>query len=82
VQSAKRECLDHFIVFGEGHLRYLLKEYLSYFHQFRPHQGIGNVLLDEHDKSPPELSDVVPLGNVTCHESLGGLLKHYERKVA
>ena len=82
VQTVKRECLYHFIVFGEGHLRHLLHEYLAYFHRFRPHQGIGNVLLDERGKSPPESTDVVPLESVVCHESLGGLLKHYERKAA
>jgi hypothetical protein len=38
------------------------------------------VLLDERDKAAPDLSDTVPLGKITCHESLGGLLKHYERK--
>jgi putative transposase len=82
VQRTKHEVLNHFLVFGERHLRYILSSWLQYYNQFRPHQGLGNVLLDDRDKAPPELSDVVPLGNVTCHESLGGLLKHYERKAA
>lgn len=83
VQSVKRECLEHFIVFGEGHLRYLLQEYLAYYHAHRPHQGIGNILLDERDKSPPNnLVEDIPIKEITCHESLGGLLRHYERKAA
>ncbi len=27
VQSVKRECLDHLVVFGETHLRHILSEY-------------------------------------------------------
>jgi putative transposase len=80
VQSAKSECLDHFIVFGEAHLRHLLSEYLIYYHHFRPHQGLGNrplgctdsalVVADRH------------LGEVACEERLGGLLRHYQRRAA
>ena len=33
------------MVFGEKHLRYLLSEYLEFYHQSRPHQGLGNALL-------------------------------------
>jgi putative transposase len=43
---------------------------------------IGDVRLEDRDKVPPDLSDAVPLGKITCHEYLGGLLKHYERKAA
>ncbi len=42
IHSIKHECLDHFIVFGERHLRYLINEYVDYYHEFRPHQGLGN----------------------------------------
>ena len=37
------ECLDHFVLFGEKHLRYVLTEFLTHYHVERPHQGIGNV---------------------------------------
>ena len=39
--SLRRECLDHIIILGEGHLRGTLKEYVRYFNHARPHQGIG-----------------------------------------
>jgi putative transposase len=42
VQSIKRECLDHFLVFGEGHLRHLCTEYLAHYHQERPYQALNN----------------------------------------
>lgn len=82
VQRTKHEVLNHFLVFGERHLRFILESWLQYYHQFRPHQGLGNVLLNERDKASPELLDVVPLGKIICQESLGGLLKHYEYKAA
>lgn len=28
IQSVKRECLDHFVVFGETHLRHIMSAYL------------------------------------------------------
>ncbi len=42
VQTVKRELLDRFVVFGETHSRYLLAEFLSHYHQNRPHQALGN----------------------------------------
>jgi putative transposase len=78
VMSIQVEALDHFVVFGEDHLRYILNEYLSHFHRDRCHQGLGNV--------PPAVAcgeepDVIPFpaGKVDCRERLGGLLKHYRR---
>jgi putative transposase len=80
VQSVKRECLDHFIVFGETHLRYLLDHYLDYYHRFRPHQGLDNLRIGA--TKPPEISEGVKPTDLVCHERLSGLLKHYERKAA
>jgi putative transposase len=80
VQSVKRECLDHFIVFGEAHLRHILSEYLLYYHQFRPHQGLGNRPLGAPESAKAEADR--PLGEVVCQERLGGLLRHYQRRAA
>jgi putative transposase len=46
VQSGKQECLDHFVVFGESHLRYILDQYLDWNHRCRPQQGLDNNLVD------------------------------------
>jgi putative transposase len=80
VQSVKRECLDHFVVFGEAYLRHILSEYLIYYHQFRPHQGLDN-------RPPGWMEPTVaeterPVGEVVCQERLGGLLRHYQRYAA
>ena len=39
-RSVREELLDHRIVFGERDLRSILKEYVEYFNQNRPHQSL------------------------------------------
>jgi transposase InsO family protein len=77
IGSLRRECLDHFIVFGEAHLRYLVEEYVEFHNTVRPHQGMGNKPLSWADTS--ERDESVPLDEVICDERLGGLLRHYCR---
>ncbi len=81
VQSIKHECLDHFIVLGERHLRYLVNDYVDYYHHQRPHQGLDNTPphgLNQVDESdcPDDTSQIV------CRTRPGGLLKHYEHCAA
>jgi putative transposase len=38
--SVRRESLDHMLILGESHLYRVIKEYVEYFNQARPHQGI------------------------------------------
>jgi putative transposase len=47
VHSAKAECLDHFLILGENHLRHVLKEYVAHYNWERPHQAKGNVPLPD-----------------------------------
>ena len=42
IGSVRRECLDHFFVLNEAHLRRLLRRYLGYYNLSRPHQALGN----------------------------------------
>lgn len=81
VGRTKAEVLNHFIVFGEKHLRHILKTWLTYYHRFRPHQSLGNVPIMAQP-SPSTESESLSLADIVCHESLGGLLKHYERLAA
>jgi putative transposase len=80
VHTVKREMLDRFVVFGETHLRYLLSEFMSHYHEARPHQSLGNAppcgSPSPADGPPPNAAEVV------CKERLGGLLKHYSRRAA
>ena len=43
VQSAKAECLDHFLILGENHLRHVTAEYAKYHNEEQPHRARGNV---------------------------------------
>jgi putative transposase len=78
IQSLQQECLDHFLVFGEKHFDYLVKEYVEYYHTERPHQGLGNrVVIGGTPPAPPDSNDTL-----LCRTRLGGLLKHYHRTAA
>ena len=39
-RSLRQECLDHFLILSESHLRRVLREYVKYYNTLRPHQGI------------------------------------------
>lgn len=66
--------------FGLRRLDYLVRSYVEHYHVARPHQrkdnkplvGVWSDLDDPPDK--PE--------TVVCRESLGGVLRHYERVAA
>jgi hypothetical protein len=45
VRSVKGEALSRLILFGERSLRRALTEYVAHYHEERPHQGKGNVVL-------------------------------------
>ena len=77
VGRTKAECLNHFIVFGEAHLRHILEQWLTYYHKCRPHQGLGNTPIDT-ELPPPAPANQFNLDEVVCHELLGGLLTHYD----
>jgi transposase InsO family protein len=77
VRSVKEEVLSRLILFGEGALRHVLKEYGTHYHHERNHQGRANELL-------MPLASQEPLGTTSIHscERLGGLLKYYYREAA
>jgi len=71
VLSVKGECLSKMILFGEDSLRRALREYCAHHHTERPHQGLGNELID----GKPSTGD----GDVVVRDRLGGLLNSYHR---
>lgn len=80
VQTIKQECLDHFIVFGEAHLRHIVSEFVAHYHNERPPSGKDN--LPPLMASPPESVEHLGPDDVVCEERLGGLLRHYVREAA
>jgi transposase InsO family protein len=77
VRSVQEETLSRLILFGERALCHALKEYIVHFHQERPHQGKGNVVL-----FPVPCQARTGDGAIQCHARLGGLLKYYDREAA
>ena len=41
IGSIRRECIDHVIVYGEGHLHHLLRSYLNYYNETRTHLSLN-----------------------------------------
>jgi putative transposase len=93
VRSIKFECLRHFVFFGERHLRYVINQYMSHYHEERFHQGIGGQLIrptfangnaltgDEGHCVSDEASHCVG-SEIKCRSRLGGLLNFYYREAA
>jgi len=40
--TVKRECLNYFVCFSLAHLNHIAQEYIRYYDQDQPHQGVGN----------------------------------------
>jgi len=76
MRTLRQECLRHLIILDEKHLRWVLCEYLDYYHHVRPHQG-----LDQETPLPqPRL--LSSGGIIRCRPVLGGLHHEYFRAAA
>jgi len=71
IGSIRRDCLDHVVVFGERHLRHLLRSYTTYYNETRTHLSL--------DKDSPLSRTVKRAGRVFCRPVLGGLHHLYVR---
>jgi transposase InsO family protein len=71
IGSIRRECLDHVIVFGEIHLRRILKSYADYYNSARTHRSLH--------KDAPVSRPVQRTGVLSSHAILGGLHHSYAR---
>ncbi len=71
IGSIRRECVDHFIVLGEAHLRQMLRTYARYYNNIRTHRSL--------DKDAPVSRPVQRIGSINSHAILGGLHHHYVR---
>ena len=71
IGSIRRECLDHIVVFGEAHLRRMLRSYARYHNDVRTHRSL--------DKDAPVSRPVQRTGSIKSFQILGGLHHHYAR---
>jgi hypothetical protein len=79
VKTVRPECLDHFVICGEHHLRHLITEFMRHYLTERHHQGIGSQIITP---KPSPSNDNATLGVIGCRSRLGGLLNYYCREAA
>jgi putative transposase len=74
VRTARSECTDRVLIFGERHLRTVLTEYAAHYNQNRPHRSLDL-------RAPAAGADVIrlPVGRIERRQVLGGLINEYER---
>jgi transposase InsO family protein len=71
IGSIRRECLDHVIVWGEPHLRRILRSYANYYDNMRTHRSLN--------KDAPISRSIQRIGIISSRPILGGLHHHYIR---
>ena len=71
IGSIRRECVDHFVVLGEAHLRRILRFYARYYNEIRTHWSLA--------KDAPVSRPIQRTGSIRSHSILGGLHHHYIR---
>ena len=78
MKTIKYECLNNFVIFGERHLHFLIKEFVEHYLTERFHQGIVGQLI----RNVGATNDNGANGRVACRSGLGGMLNYYYRDVA
>jgi putative transposase len=73
VGTLRRECLDHLLILGEGHLRKVLAEFARHYNGHRPHQS----LRQEPPLRPGSAVDLT--ARIERRQVLGGLISEYRR---
>jgi transposase InsO family protein len=71
IGSIRHYCLDHVVVFGERHLRNLLRSYQEYYNEARTHLSLC--------KDAPIPRAVRASGHIIVTPVLGGLHHQYGR---
>ncbi len=76
IGSARRECLDHVIVFSAAGLQRLMNLYGAYYERTRTHLSLNK------DAPIPRPLTVPHDGRVVAIPQVGGLHHRYERRAA
>ncbi len=76
IGSIRRDCLDHVVVLGEGHLRKISKSYREYSHGSRTHLGL------DKDTPEPRVVQLPMMGEIVELPQGGGLHHRNERRAA
>src|SRR5450759_2271124 len=71
VGSCRRDLLDHVIALDERHLKRLLSQYVSYYHDDRTHLGLDK-------QTPAGRVRSLENGTLICRQRVGGLHHRYD----
>jgi transposase InsO family protein len=71
IGSIRSECLDHVVIWGEAHLRRVLKSYAYYYNNVRTHRSLN--------EDAPVSRPVQLIGVINSRSILGGLHHQYAR---
>ncbi len=74
VGTLRRECLDHLLIYSEGHLRRVLAEYAQHYNEHRPHQS--------REQRPPLHEPGQPIdmtARIVRRQVVHGLISEYRR---
>ena len=73
IGSIRRECINHFIVYNDCHLKRLLRSYLAYYHTARTHLALEKQCPHRRPIEHPSQ------GRIIAFSHLGGLHHEYRR---
>jgi transposase InsO family protein len=74
VGTLRRECLDHLLIIGGGHLRKVLAEYAGHYNGHRPHQGLRQ---ESPLRQPGRVADIT--ARLERRRVVSGLISEYRR---
>ncbi len=73
IGSIRRECTDHLLVWSEAHLRRVLKKYVEYYNDWRPHAALDGDAPNSRAPDRGSSDEIVAIPMV------GGLHHRYRR---
>lgn len=71
IRSVREECLDRLLIVNQRHLKRVLDDYLAYYNEARPHQGLGQ-------STPVPMPPPALEAPIICHNVLGGIIHDYQ----
>jgi putative transposase len=73
VGTARRECLDHLLIFGRRYLESVLEAFVEHYREAPLHQGLQRCPYEPVNRAP------IGSGDVVRRDRLGGLIHEYRR---